>query len=130
MKLPKLLLAVLCLAAGASAQTPEPPPRYRLYKTENVWTQVLLDTRTGRAWQVSISVDKDALPVRLPINESPLVGVAPARDGRYSLSPTGNMWNFIMLDEDEGYVYQLQFSMKSQSERGILLITTPKGDPR
>jgi hypothetical protein len=33
-------------------------PRFSLYKTQNMWTMLLLDTRTGRVWQAQYAVDK------------------------------------------------------------------------
>lgn len=128
MKLPTFALAaVLCLSLSASAQITQPPPRFRLYKTENMWTQILLDTRTGKAWQVSFTVDKDSENARLPINEAPLVTNAErGRDGRFTLESSGNVYNFFLLDQDEGFVWRLQFSMDSASRRFIELIYPPR----
>ena len=43
--------------------------RYKLYPTENIYTSILLDTQTGRLWQVSIRSSKTASS-KVAINET------------------------------------------------------------
>jgi hypothetical protein len=110
-----------------SQLSPEHPSgRYRMFRTENVWTNLLLDTRTGKVWQVSITVDKDGQSIKLPINAEPLVEPRSTRDGRFSLYTTGNMWNWILLDQEDGRVWQCQFSLKSSEERFLARIDETK----
>jgi hypothetical protein len=33
-------------------------PRYRLFKTQNIFNLLLLDTRTGQLWQVQYTIDE------------------------------------------------------------------------
>ena len=44
-----------------------------------------------------------------------------AKPGRYTLYPTDNMWTFLMLDQIDGTVYQVQWSQKADS-RGVIKI--------
>ena len=37
------------------------------------------------------------------------------RDGRFTLYPTQNMWTFILLDQIDGRMWQVQWSMKEDS---------------
>jgi len=102
----------------------EPPQRldarFRLFRTENVWTNLMLDTKTGLLWQMSISTSQDVSPAKVPVNPKPLLnpgGAATAKDGRFTLYPTGNMWNFLLVDQEDGRTWQCQFSMKGSDGR-------------
>lgn len=114
-----LLLCAPCVIAQTPAAEPVQlaTPRYRLYKTHNTWTHLLLDTRTGRLWQVHFSVEKDGVRGKLPIREMPLVNEDTSRDGRFILQPTENIWTFLLLDQDFGGVFQCHYSMDASSAR-------------
>ncbi len=56
--------------------------RFRLFKTENMWNFLELDTQTGRLWQIQFTVDKDSSRIKLPINSSPLA--SDAKNGRFT----------------------------------------------
>ena len=93
--------------------------RYRLFKTENMWNFLELDTQTGRLWQIQFTVENDSSRIRLPINSSSL---APeSKNGRFTLYPTNNMWNFMLVDQDNGRIWQAQFSTGDEN-RGIIPI--------
>jgi len=89
--------------------------RYRLFRTQNIWTYIELDTKTGRIWQVTFAVDADAGYGRFTINEQVLVKPDASRDGRFTLYPTHNMWTFILVDQDDGRTWQVQYSMTGNS---------------
>ena len=93
--------------------------RYRLFETTNIWTFILLDTAAGRAWQVQYSVD-DTPAVRVVINERSLLpeGDNP-KNGRFTLYPTQNTYNFLLLDRADSRIWQLQWSLESKF-RGIM----------
>lgn len=93
--------------------------RYRLFKTGNMWNFLELDTQTGRLWQVQFSVDNDVNRTRTAINTEVLS--ADGKNGRFTLYPTDNMWNFLMLDQDSGRIWQAQFSIDDEN-RGIFPI--------
>ena len=87
--------------------------RYRLFKTENMWNFLELDTQTGRLWQIQFTVDKNSNRIKLPINPNPL---APeGNNGRFTLYPTNNMWNFMLVDQDNGRMWQAQFSVGDEN---------------
>jgi hypothetical protein len=82
--------------------------RFRLFKTSNTWNFLELDTETGRVWQVQFSVgEKDE---RLKIEVRPEVITKGGKPGRFTLVPTRNMYNFILLDQDIGKTWQVQWS--------------------
>ena len=127
-----LALVELLLSSAAMAQGVPPAPKragptsefdvaypYRLFETPNPWTFILLDTATGRAWQVQYAVG-DGSAGRWVINESSLLpeGVAP-KNGRFTLYSTQNPYNFLLLDREDSRVWQLQWSLESKN-RGIV----------
>ena len=99
--------------------------RYRLFATENIWTLILLDTTTGRSWQVQYSLD-DTPTAKLVINESSLLpsGVTP-KNGRFTLQPTRNMYTFLLLDREDSRIWQLQWSL-DPSKRGLVDTIPPR----
>lgn len=84
---------------------------YRIYRTDNMWKQLLLDTQTGKLWQISLSYGIDDLKVRkVPINVIPLAKGNNATIGRFTLYPMDNM-NFLLLDQIDGRVWHYQLSI-------------------
>jgi hypothetical protein len=133
----KILIVALALTAflspsAALAQRSEPPPkrpdpisqsdftyRYRLFETTNIWTFILLDTATGRAWQVHYSTS-DTPTARYGINESSLLPEgATQMNGRFVVYATQNMYNFLLLDREDSRIWQLQWSFEPKN-RGIM----------
>ena len=116
--LPGICLAVEPLKfIGEPSQDINVP--FRLFRTDNMWSFLMLDTRDGRVWQISYGVDDNAFRGTLPINDMPLAINEPYV-GRFTLYPTGNMWTFLLLDQKTGKVWQCQFSIKSEESRLIL----------
>ena len=102
------------------AADPEDHQRYRLYKTTNIWNLFLLDTRTGRLFQVQWSADsKKSAREILIINGDALADTS--EDGRFSLTVTDNVWTGILLDSKTGFAWQCQWSTTSDG-RGCLPI--------
>jgi len=97
--------------------------RFRLFKTQNIWTFIELDTATGRLWQVQYGVgDKSSAAGRFPIS---LVALAPeGKAGRFTLYETTNRWNYILLDQDTGRVWQAQYSLEATGA-GVFPIQDP-----
>jgi hypothetical protein len=100
--------------------------RFRLFKTENLWNFLLLDTRLGLVYQVQYSVDdkKGSRGVYV-LNDQPLVTAKDTKDGRFTLYRTENMWNFVLLDQDDGRTWQCQFAVGDKGARWILPLQGP-----
>ncbi|MCZ2101296.1 MAG: hypothetical protein LC107_07145 [Chitinophagales bacterium] len=94
---------------------------YQLFPTKNYWTFIKLDTRNGKMWQVHFSVKDDGSTGEVILNSLPLVKEEKEVKGRFTLYPTENMYNFILLDQIDGYVYQVQWSMTKEN-RGVIPI--------
>ena len=125
----KLLVFFLCLLSFASikAQTsisntkttvasPDSNVNFRLYQTNNRWTFLKLDTRTGVIVHVQYSTDGNAMQYEL--NSKPLSEGEDAKLGRFFLYPTENTYNFILLDQIDGRVWQVQWNIDKEN-RGI-----------
>jgi hypothetical protein len=155
----KKLLLILFIPVFCFGQ--EDIERYKVYETTNIYTSLLLDSATGKIWQLQIGVgDTDRLRTVLSeieyaetiekitedwnqsmeeweeeYNSKPdsIVSVEDkaywkpsslektleyrtvAKNGRFKLYPTGNMYNFIMVDVINGKTYQVQWSAKKDS---------------
>lgn len=111
-----LLLFVL-VSSAFSQETSSEPVRYRLYKTDNFWTFLKLDTMTGQIWQVQYSINgaADRLESVLNLTDIPEELELPKIVGRYTLYATTNTYNFIMLDQIDGYTFQVQWNIDKKS---------------
>jgi hypothetical protein len=84
-------------------------PIYQLFPTQNYWTFIKLDTRNGIIKQVHFTI-KDGYQGELTINSTPLVWTDEEINGRFTLYPTENMYNFILLDQINGKTWQVQWN--------------------
>lgn len=88
---------------------------YELFKTENFWVFIKLDTRNGKMTQVHYSLDRTTFRGEKVLNPRALVSKAEERRGRFTLYPTHNMYNFILLDKLSGATYQVQWSLDNEN---------------
>lgn len=93
-------------------------PRFVLYSTENIFTLLLLDTQTGRLWQVQYATNNKSFRGIIPISTDIL---AIGNDGRFALTKTDNMWTFILTDTQSGKLWQCQFGFKDDDRFCIVL---------
>lgn len=95
-------------------------PAYELYRTDNMWSFLKLETSTGKIWQVQYAVgDGDAFQVVL--NDISLAFDGMETAGRFKLHPTDNIYNFLLLDTHTGSVWQAQWS-QNPDNRGVIPI--------
>lgn len=87
--------------------------RYKVYRTTNIYNSLKLDTASGRitALQIGINDDKSRFKYTVcgTIEDDPDWRII----GRYELYPTGNNYNFILIDTIFGRSYQVQWSTKN-----------------
>ena len=93
--------------------------RFRIFPTENIWTLLLLDTTNGRLWQMQYALSDSAFAGRFVINSQPLVTGTDAKPGRFTIYATHNMYNFVLLDQENGRAWQVQWSQNAK-QRGII----------
>lgn len=87
-------------------QSPKEVP-FRLFPTSNNWNFLKLDTRNGRLWQIQFSMENDKRFETI-IDIEPLVSTEEEINDRFTLYPTSNIFTFILLDQINGYSYQVQ----------------------
>ncbi|MCK9230832.1 MAG: hypothetical protein M0Q23_08845 [Syntrophales bacterium] len=91
--------------------------RFRLFRTDNMWSYLLLDTSDGRLWHVTYTTDKEkGARLKIPINDKPFATKNSSKNGKFTLYSTDNMWNFILIDQDDGRAWQCQFTMEAKEE--------------
>jgi hypothetical protein len=128
MKKLTLLLFLLLGSISLHAQTKTKPnvvdnvkeiqgANFRLFPTTNMWTFIKLDTRNGLLWQVQYSLNPENRMVTY-LNLDRLASVNEELKDRFTLYPTQNMYNFILLDQVNGKTWQVQWSTE-YANRGI-----------
>lgn len=117
-----LLLGVMCLYS-CKKEAPNKVYRttvqenvvYKLFPTTNMWNFIKLDTRNGKMWQVQYSIkDEDGYRGEVVLNGSSLLPNGNGGNGRFTLIPTQNMYNFILLDQQSGNTWQVQWSFEEE----------------
>jgi hypothetical protein len=94
---------------------------FRLYPTKNMYTFLELNTITGQIWIVQWSIEDDKrFSYVLDTNERITQKEKPV-SGRFSLHPTDNMYNYILLDNINGRCWQVQWSF-DEDKRLVLPI--------
>lgn len=88
--------------------------RYKMFPTENIWTFLKLDTMSGKIWQVQYSIN-EGYRGEVELNDKALVNGDDAENGRFTLYPTKNMYNFILLDQINGKMWQVQWSIDEEN---------------
>ena len=122
----KLLLlcvfAVFTLIANAQTDirqtrpdfTQNPNATYRLFPTTNMWIFIKLNTADGRMWLVQYST-KSGNQLEIPLSRIERAEESEKKDGRFTLYATQNMYNFILLDQIDGRVWQVQWSTEGDN---------------
>jgi phenylpyruvate tautomerase PptA (4-oxalocrotonate tautomerase family) len=87
---------------------------YRLFRTTNRWTFIKLDTITGRMWQVQYDTEGDGRG-SVVLNSQDLASGKERLPGRFTLYPTQNMWTFILIDQIDGGMWQIQWSQERRN---------------
>ena len=129
-----LLLFAVIFINNLSAQTTDYAPqmanssiynkdaKFLLFPTKNIHIFLKLDTSTGEIWMVQYSVGKEeSMEVKFPSWGYPIVKEEEKSNGRFFLYPTQNMYNFLLIDQIDGRVWQAQWSFEPEN-RGILRI--------
>lgn len=114
-----LLIIALANITGCYAETTNKNSVYELYKTENFYNFLKLNTRDGRITQVQYAINNDSARFECVINSEPLVDFEQAQNGRFKLYPTKNYYTFLLLDTINGRTWQVQWSI-DDDKRGII----------
>jgi hypothetical protein len=91
--------------------------RYKLYPTDNMYTFLRLDTKTGMIDKIQWSLDTNKEFI-VSINSTDLTYGNGYGSGTFELYPTQNMYQFLLIDKTDGRTWHVQWGMNS-SERWI-----------
>lgn len=86
--------------------------RFKLYKTENNYNFLELDTKTGKIKQVQWSLDEKN-ECTVVINNIDLSWGAGYGSGSFELYPTSNIFQFILIDKTNGRKWHVQWGLKN-----------------
>src|SRR5687767_8577843 len=84
---------------------------YRLFPTQNVRTFLKLNTRNGQMWQVQIGTDS-ANRFVTNLNPQSLTSLEKEANDRFTLYATQSTYIFILVDQLDGRIWQVQWSTK------------------
>ncbi|WP_146202323.1 hypothetical protein [Dyadobacter jejuensis] len=87
--------------------------RFALYPTQNTWVYLLLDQINGKMWQMEWHI-KTKKAEMTPLNGSSLIDEQQEGDIRFILQSTRNMWHFLLLDQINGNMWHIGWSLKSK----------------
>ncbi len=93
---------------------------YRVFPTANMWYFIKLNTRTGQMWQIEFD-QKKTNQLDIPLNNLSLVEEQKEVDNRFILYPTQNNWNFLLLDQINGKIWQVNWDMKPEKNKVLPL---------
>ena len=107
------LLFFCCKSLFAQNSVPEPSQAvsvpYRLFRTQNMWAFIELETVTGRMWQIHFDVNGNNR-AQVILNSQNLAEGREVIIGRFTLHPTQNINTFILHDQIDGRTWQVQWS--------------------
>lgn len=112
------LLAFSCFAGSTPAEASD-VKLYELYPTQNIYTFLKLNTKTGQITQLQYAIKDKDIRIEVPINNLVLIDESLSQEGRFKLYPTQNIYNFLLLDTQTGKVWQVQWSI-NEYNRGII----------
>ena len=95
-----------------ASEIQNPNAVYEIYGTTNIYNVLKLDTRNGIITQIQIGMNKSSSQMEVYINDKSLVSIEEQQNGRFALYPTGNMYNFVLLDRISGKTWQVQWHTK------------------
>ena len=84
--------------------------RFKIYKTENLYNVLELDTKTGKIYQVQWSLETKT-EFSIILNSVDLRTEESKGSGTFELYPTGNMYQFLLLDKTDGRTWHVQWGL-------------------
>ncbi|QES88848.1 hypothetical protein [Rhizosphaericola mali] len=128
MKARLITLVILFFAKSSYSQTePQIPVQnistdssvvYRLFATKNMYNFIKLNTRNGQMSQVQWGADSDHR-FESTLSYTSLVSEREERNGRFFLYPTTNIYNFLLLDQFDGRMWQVQWNFDNDKKMVI-----------
>lgn len=92
---------------------------YKMYKTENMYVFLKLNTSTGQIELVQWSLDYEK-EFSIWLNSTDLSTYSDhspySKIGRFELYPTNNIYQFILLDTTDGRTWHVQWGTESKKQ--------------
>lgn len=104
------------LVHEATSPSNEKPNRYALFKTQNMWTFILLDKWSGLLWQCQYSAEKVDYILSVVINSNAL---SYTQSNKFTIQPMTSMYQYYLINEESGEMWQFQWSTKGDEYRWI-----------
>lgn len=102
--------------------SPDANVTYRLFKTQNMHIFIRLNTSDGTMKLVQFSTSSINDMTEVTLSDEKLAVGTDAKNGRFYLYPTDNFYTFLLLDQINGRVWQVQWSTDPEN-RGIFRIS-------
>ncbi len=99
----------------ATSTRPNKDAKFLLFPTQNNYIFLKLNTRTGEVSMVQYSTDGKEGEVKIHSFRYPLVSKEEQSNGRFFLYPTKNFYNFLLVDQIDGRVWQVQWSFEEKN---------------
>lgn len=81
--------------------------RYELYKTENMWTYILLDKFSGKLWQCQYSVEGTEYILSWVINNKELSN---SETNQFTIEPMTSIYQYYLINQETGEMWKFQWS--------------------
>ena len=121
----RFLMILMCMVSLTVFAQDKPPvqvatsmienkdAKFLLFPTQNIYVFVKLNTATGEVYIVQYGFSKDSrVEVKMNSEVYPLVQPEDQSNGRFFLYPTTNIYNFILVDQIDGRLWQVQWDTK------------------
>jgi len=90
--------------------SPDSDVTYRLFKTQNMHIFIKLNTSDGTMKLVQYSTESIDDMLEVSLSDTKLATGNDVKNGRFYLYPTDNFFTFLLLDQVDGRVWQVQWS--------------------
>lgn len=99
----------------ATTTIPNKDAKFLLFPTKNIHIFLKLNTRNGEVSIVQYSLDGKEGEVKIHSYYYPLVSKEEQSNGRFYLYPTTNIYNFLLMDQIDGRVWQVQWDFEGKN---------------
>lgn len=99
----------------ATTAIPNKDAKFLLFPTKNINIFLKLNTRTGEVYMVQYSTDDKEVEVKIHSYYYPLVSKEEQSNGRFYLYPTTNIFTFLLVDQIDGRVWQVQWDFEEKN---------------
>lgn len=98
----------------ATSTIPNNDAKFLLFPTQNYYNFLKLNTRTGEVYIVQYSTEGKEMDIKIDSYYYPLVTKEEQTNGRFFLYPTKNFYTFLLMDQIDGRVWQLQWGFEEK----------------